>query len=86
MGSGAMRQAIASAERVGVRRATMARTRHRCVGCQERRSVFMYRGVVKADADHTLCMQCYRGLKDRTRASRLGRSAYFSLRRQASPK
>jgi hypothetical protein len=80
MGSGAMRQAISSGERAGARRGTMVRTRHRCVACQERRSVFLYRGVVKADADHTLCMQCYRGLRDSMRAYRLRRSPYFQIR------
>ena len=42
--------------------------RHLCVGCRERRSLFRYRGQVKADADHTLCFRCYRSLLDRVRA------------------
>ena len=71
MGTNAMRQAIASEETAGFRRATTIRTHHRCVACRERRSVFLYRGIVKADADHTLCLQCYRGLRDSMRAFRL---------------
>jgi hypothetical protein len=45
--------------------------RHTCVACQRRRSLFRYRGVVKADADHTLCFQCYRTLRDQLYARRI---------------
>jgi hypothetical protein len=38
-----------------------------CVACRARRALFRYRGVVKADADHTLCFQCFRALKNRER-------------------
>ena len=49
--------------------------RHVCVGCHERRSLFRYRGQVKADADHTLCFRCYRSLVDSVRAARFARAA-----------
>lgn len=29
------------------------------LACARRRPRFRYRGVVKTDADHTLCFQCY---------------------------
>ena len=70
MSTGAMQQVMASAEGGGFRRGTTARTHHRCVACRERRSLFRYRGVVKADADHTLCFQCYRSVRDRVRPHR----------------
>ena len=41
-----------------------------CVMCRARRPLFRYRGVVKADADHTLCFQCYRALKNSVRIVR----------------
>jgi hypothetical protein len=68
---GAMRQAM-TAENVGFGRAATVKTRHVCVACRERRSLFLYHGVVKADADHTLCFRCYRSLQDRIRANEMG--------------
>ena len=50
------------------------RTTHVCVKCQSRRSLFRYAGAVKADADHNLCFQCYRGLRDSLRARRQTRA------------
>ena len=44
------------------------RRRHTCVACRERRSLFLYRGRVKADADHRLCFRCFRALLDTMRA------------------
>jgi hypothetical protein len=41
---------------------------HLCVDCRERRARFRYRGVVKADADHTLCFRCFRALKNSLRS------------------
>jgi hypothetical protein len=32
-----------------------------CAACQERKARFRYRGEVRADRDHTLCFECYRG-------------------------
>ena len=60
---------------------------HRCVECRRRRSLFRYRGVVKADSDHTLCFQCYRGLRDRLRVRRLtsGHLAHDKARAMAAP-
>jgi len=54
-------------------RATSARWGARlCLACGERRPLFFYRGVVKADRDHTLCFECYRAEVNRLRARRLG--------------
>ena len=39
-----------------------------CEGCGARKARFRYRGVVKADRDHTLCFECYRSERDRRRA------------------
>ena len=63
------------------------RLAHRCVECRRRRSLFRYRGVVKADSDHTLCFQCYRGLRDRLRGRRLtsGHLAHDKARAMAAP-
>jgi hypothetical protein len=46
-----------------------------CLGCQERKARFRYRGEVRADRDHSLCFECYRGEVNRARARRLGRVA-----------
>ena len=43
-----------------------------CAACQERKARFRYRGEVRADRDHTLCFECYRGEINRARAHRLG--------------
>jgi hypothetical protein len=48
---------------------------HVCVSCRERRSLFRYRGAVRADRDHTLCFRCYRALRDSVRARLLARAA-----------
>ncbi len=53
--------------------------RRLCVACGRRRPRFRHRGVVKADADHTLCFQCYRAQLQRTRA-RLMAMAYARSR------
>ena len=42
-----------------------------CVHCHERKSLFRYRGAVKADRDHTLCFRCYRALHNSVRALRM---------------
>lgn len=44
-------------------------TRRLCLACARRRPRFRYRGVVKADPDHTLCFQCYRAQLQRARAT-----------------
>ena len=38
-----------------------------CVNCHKHYAKFCYRGVVKADRDHTLCQQCYQAIRDRNR-------------------
>jgi hypothetical protein len=45
--------------------------RRRCQSCAERKARFRYRGVVKADRDHTLCFECFRAERDRRRAQLL---------------
>ena len=45
--------------------------RRRCESCQERKARFRYRGHVKADRDHTLCVECFRSERDRRRARML---------------
>ena len=62
----AMQQEMTTTESACVRGITV-RTRHVCVSCRRRRALFLYRGVVKADADHTLCFRCFRALRDRMR-------------------
>lgn len=47
------------------------RSRKLCVSCQQRRSLFRFRGVVKRDDDHTLCFRCFRSLRDSVRARML---------------
>ncbi len=42
-----------------------------CAACRERKARFRYRGEVRADRDHTLCFECYRGEVNRARARRL---------------
>lgn len=42
--------------------------RRQCVCCGARKARFRYRGIVKADRDHTLCFECYRSERDRRRA------------------
>ena len=50
------------------------RLRSLCAACQERKARFKYRGEVRADRDHTLCFECYRGETNRARAHRLSES------------
>ena len=68
MSGARMRQTIASAEVDASPRETTVRTHHQCVGCGARRSLYRYRSFVRADANHTLCLRCYRGLRDSMRA------------------
>jgi hypothetical protein len=42
--------------------------RKSCQSCQTRKARFRYRGVVRADRDHTLCFECFRAERDRRRA------------------
>jgi hypothetical protein len=45
--------------------------RRLCQACRDRKARFRYRGVVKADRDHTLCFECFRVERDRRRAQLL---------------
>ena len=45
--------------------------RHICRACQARPARFRYRGVVKADRDHTLCFRCFRAETNRQRPRQL---------------
>ena len=76
MGQGALQQVIASSEAAGFARHAIAHPRHLCIVCRQRRAVFRHRGIVKADATHTLCFQCYRSLIDSMRAQRLAAAAF----------
>jgi hypothetical protein len=42
-----------------------------CQSCRNRKARFQYRGVVRADRDHTLCFECYRSEINRQRVRRL---------------
>jgi hypothetical protein len=42
-----------------------------CKRCWERKALFQYRGVVRADRHHTLCFECFRSERERRRASLL---------------
>jgi hypothetical protein len=43
-----------------------------CRGCNRRRALFRFRGVVRADRDHDLCFRCYRSVCDALRPSLSG--------------
>ena len=43
-------------------------TRRSCQSCRQRKARFQYRGMVRADRDHTLCFECYRSLSEHRRA------------------
>ena len=45
--------------------------KHLCERCRDRTARFKFRGVVRADRDHTLCFECYRREVNRARARRL---------------
>jgi hypothetical protein len=47
-------------------------SKHVCASCHSHRSVFRYRGQVRADSDHDLCMRCYRCARDRQRVWYMG--------------
>lgn len=47
--------------------------RRACEQCRRRKARFTYRGVVKADGDHTLCFACFRAERERQRAHLLAR-------------
>lgn len=57
------------------RRRLSKRFKTLCAGCQERKARFRYRGEVRADPDHTLCFECFRGEINRSRARRLADAA-----------
>ena len=59
---------------------------HLCVECQRRRALFRYRGVVKADDDHTMCFQCYRALKNRVRNVNAWRTVGVNVQRTGKKK
>ena len=55
-----------------VRRAGLQPRRQKnCQSCRERKARFAYRGVVRADRDHTLCFERFRSERDRRRARTL---------------
>jgi hypothetical protein len=48
-----------------------------CERCWERKARFQYRGVVRADSDHTLCFECFRSERNRRRAHVLAENRTF---------
>ncbi len=54
------------------------RTRHACQSCHRRKAMFSFRGVVRADRDHTLCFKCFRCERERQRARLLARRLWVS--------
>jgi hypothetical protein len=52
-------------------RESSSRTRHICRGCSQHRSVFSFRGQVRADLEHDFCPRCYRSMRDRLPGSDL---------------
>lgn len=61
------------------------RFRTLCAACQERKARFRYRGEVRADRDHALCFECYRGEINRARARRLSEPATPGMRSPFGP-
>jgi len=61
----------------GIRATPVVAVRRQCLECGDRPARFLYRGVVKADADHTLCFQCYRAMCERARARRLATGGWL---------
>ena len=53
------------------RRRRAKRFKTLCAACQGRKARFRYRRGVRADRDHTLCFECYRGELNRARARRI---------------
>jgi hypothetical protein len=53
------------------RRRRSRQRRTLCAACTDRKARFRHRGEVRADRDHTLCFECYRGELNRVRAQRL---------------
>ena len=46
--------------------------RRLCESCRARKARFRFRGVVRADKNHTLCFECFRSERDRRGATLLG--------------
>ena len=44
------------------------KVRRLCESCRLRKARFQYRGVVRANRDHTLCFECYRSERERRRS------------------
>jgi len=47
---------------------TAGSSKHLCQRCAGRKARFRYRGVVRADRNHTLCFQCFRSERERLRS------------------
>jgi hypothetical protein len=47
---------------------TAGSSKHLCQRCSDRKARFRYRGMVRADRDHTLCFQCFRSERERLRS------------------
>jgi hypothetical protein len=38
-----------------------------CLNCAERRALFEYKGEIRWDKHHTLCFECFRDIRNRSR-------------------
>jgi hypothetical protein len=64
----------------------LKRFKRLCAACQERKARFKCCGEVRADADHTLCFECYRGEINRAWARRLSETVMaLEIRLQPTP-
>ena len=46
-----------------------------CALCAKRPALFRYRGVIKADADHDICQQCFRSISESNRQKEIAMDA-----------
>jgi len=51
-------------------------SRRMCTCCCERKSLYRYHGVVRADRHHTLCFECFRAAANRLRSRVLALGRY----------
>jgi hypothetical protein len=51
-------------------------SRRMCTCCHERKSLYRYNGVVRADRHRTLCFECFRSAANRLRSRMLARGRY----------
>lgn len=59
--------------------------KHQCESCRERKARFRFRGIVKADRDHTLCFKCFRAQREVNRAREIASWRTFPSRSPFRP-